>query len=166
MKIYLLRHGAAIDREVAQAKSIADPDRPLTPKGREKNLEIFAWFKNQGIVFDAMMVSPYRRAVQTGEHLKPLVKGPLHPGVVELIPSAPVQSFAQWLKTLNKNYTSILVIGHEPMLSSFASWLLAGSVQSFIDLKKSGCICLEIESLGDLSARGAELKWVIAPKLV
>ncbi len=164
MRIYLLRHGTAIEREEAQAKGISDPDRSLVARGREKNLKMLQWFKSQGIQFDAMLVSPYKRAQQTAEQLRPLLVGAHHPNLVELIPSAPVSAFAQWLKSIHKNYTSMLVVGHEPMLSSFASWLCSGSQESFIDLKKSGCICLEIESLSDLNARSAELKWIVSPK--
>lgn len=166
MKIYLLRHGTAQEREEAIGKGLPDAERALLPKGKEKNLEMLNWFKDQGIEFDALMSSPYRRALQTAEQMRPVVKGDLHLAVVELIPSAPVASFGQWLKTLNKNYRSILVVGHEPMLSGFASWLCAGAMSSFIELKKSGCLCLEVESLQDLSARSAELKWTVNPKLL
>lgn len=166
MKIYIFRHGIALDRDEALIKKVEDAGRPLTEKGRERNQQMLNWFKQQEISIEAMVVSPYLRAVQTSVQLKDIVKGKTFSGVVELIPSAPPQAFVQWTKAHAKNLTNILVIGHEPQLTCLASWLVSGSQVSNIDLKKSGCICLEVESLLELGPRSAIIKWIIGPKLI
>lgn len=164
MRLYLIRHGAAMERDEALEKKIDDSQRPLVSKGREKNLQLLQCLKGQGIVVELMAVSPFLRAEQSAAQYKELVRGPISSGVVELIPSAPPQAFVQWLKVNAKSVTACAVVGHEPQLSNLASWLLAGAMESFFDLKKSGCICLEVESLSELGPRGAILKWVMGPK--
>src|SRR5690606_5997861 len=83
----------------------------------------------------------------------------------ELVPEAPPQAFARWLQNSAPRATSVLAVGHEPQLSVFASWCLAGASESFIDLKKSGAICLEIESFDAIAPGRATLKWILGPKI-
>ncbi len=170
MKIFIFRHGIAVDRDEAAKNGIDDTKRPLTEKGRDRNQLMLKWMENQKIKVDGLAVSPLLRAVQTAAQLKPLLngqpKGNFFPGVVELIPSAPPQAFVQWLKANSKNMTSIMVVGHEPNLSGLASWLASGVMESFFELKKSGCILLEVENIAELGPRCANIKWVIGPKQI
>lgn len=166
MKLVLFRHGTALDRELAVLQKMDDSKRPLTDKGRERTEKMAKILKDWNENFDFIVSSPLTRALQTAEilnnHLKikNLFESP------ELVPSAPPQAFAQWLRTHSQNSTSILAVGHEPQLSVFASWALSTQLSSFIDLKKSGMIRLEIESFEQFKAGSAELSWLVQPKLL
>lgn len=166
MKLVLFRHGIAMDRELALLQNIDDSKRPLVPRGRERTEKMAKFLKDSDEEFDLIVSSPLHRARQTAEILCQHVKYKKLMECPELVPSAPSQAFAQWLKTHAQGVTRILVVGHEPQLSVFASWCLAGSAESFIDLKKSGIICLEVEALDQISAKSADLLWVTSPKLV
>lgn len=166
MKLILFRHGLAVDRELALMRKMEDSQRPLVPKGREKTEKMAKRLKELGLKIEMLVSSPLVRAYQTAEILFPMVKSKDLHQCAELVPSAPPQAFAQWLKTHSKNATCVMAVGHEPQLSVFASWALAASIHSFIELKKSGALCLEFESLDDITARSATLLWVLQPKLL
>ena len=85
---------------------------------------------------------------------------------MELLPSAPPMAFAQWLRTHSGLSTTVLVVGHEPQLSLFASWILAGKMESFVQLKKSGVLILEIENLQDPRPGGGTLRTLINPSVI
>lgn len=165
MKLILFRHGIAIDRELAILKKIEDAKRPLTDKGREKTDKMAKILKEWDEEIDLIVSSPLLRAQQTAEILAQLLKAKEFKTCAELVPSAPPQAFAQWLKQQSKSATSILAVGHEPQLSVFASWALAKQPESFIGLKKSGMLCLELNSFEEVHPKSAQLSWLVQPKL-
>ena len=114
---------------------------------------------------DLLVSSPYLRAKQTALIFQRTLRVKRMIEVMELIPSAPPVAFAQWLEANAGVATSVVVVGHEPQLSVFASWVLSGQMQSFIDLKKSGMIGIEIESLQEVKAGDGDLKFLINPKM-
>lgn len=164
MKLILFRHGLAMERQESMAKKMEDSLRPLNPKGRERTLKIAKALEKMQLEVDLIVSSPLVRAMETAEILFQHCSVPDIHECSELVPAAPPQAFAQWLKNSARTSTCVLAVGHEPQLTIFASWAIAGTTTSVIDLKKSGMICLEVESFEDLSARSALLKWVIQPK--
>lgn len=164
MKLIIFRHGIAVDREEFITKSKEDSLRPLTEKGRDKAKEMAKALCEWEPEVDLIVSSPYVRAMQTAEIIVQNYKRVEILESSELVPSSPPQAFAQWLAKQIRMETSIVVVGHEPHLSTFATWCLAGTTDSFIDLKKSGVICLEVESLAEVTQKSAVLKWMIQPK--
>jgi phosphohistidine phosphatase len=164
MKLILLRHGLAVSRDEFMKTKKDDTLRPLVPRGREKT-ELMARQLKQWIGHaDMLVTSPYVRAKQTAMIVKSILKP--REGVVEaveLIPSAPPMAFAQWLRGHAALATSIVVVGHEPQLDLFATWCLSGQLESFIKIKKSGVVGLEIENFQELGAGTAELKFLLSP---
>ena len=65
-----------------------------------------------------------------------------------------------WLPTRAKK--QILLVGHEPLLSSTVSFLLSGKAGAQIQLKKGGLCCLEVD--GVPPRKSAVLQWALAPK--
>ena len=165
MKLVLVRHGLAIDREDFLKTKKDDSLRPLLLKGRKRSLEMAIQLKKWVGKIDLLVTSPYLRAKQTALIFQRSLKIPRRMEVMELIPSAPPVAFAQWLRANAGMATSVLVIGHEPQLSVFASWVLSGQMQSFIDLKKSGVVGIDIESLQDIHGATGDLKFLIPPKI-
>ncbi len=165
MKLILFRHGQAVEREEALLQKMEDSKRPLTNKGRERTERMAKVLKSMDLKLDLLVTSPLVRAMQTAEILFPIVKARAISECAELVPSAPPQAFAQWLRVHSKNSTCVMAVGHEPQLSVFASWVLAGGINSFVELKKSGVLCLEIESFEEISASSAVLEWVLPPKI-
>lgn len=166
MKIFLFRHGLAMDREESMALKLDDSKRPLVEKGRERSRKMARFLARELGEVSVIATSPLLRAVQTAEIVSRELKYQQLFELPELVPEAPPQAFARWLQTSIPRATSVLAIGHEPQLSVFASWLLTGRTESFIELKKSGVIRLELESFDSIGPSTAELRWVLAPKFL
>src|SRR5438094_9318370 len=65
MKLYIVRHGIAVDRE--DPKCPPDPERYLTEEGVEKTKQVAKGVAALGVTGDLFLTSPYVRAVQTAE---------------------------------------------------------------------------------------------------
>lgn len=165
MKLILFRHGLAMEREDSFALKLDDTMRPLVDRGRDRTRKMAKALKPLIGEASVLATSPLLRAVQTAEILADVIKFEKTVEVTELVPEAPPQAFARWLQTSFPRATTIVAVGHEPQLSVFASWCLAGANESFIELKKSGAICLEIESFDSLGPGLANLKWALGPKI-
>jgi phosphohistidine phosphatase len=165
MKLTLVRHGLAVEREDFAKLKKDDALRPLLPKGREKILQmaehLLPW--TEGV--DLIVTSPYVRAKQSALILQKVLKPKKFIEAVELIPSAPPMAFAEWLRRNAALMTSVVAVGHEPQLDSFASWALAGAIDSFIKIKKSGALGLEVEGFHQISPQSVELRFLVHPGL-
>jgi phosphohistidine phosphatase SixA len=56
-----------------------------------------------------------------------------------------------------------MLVGHEPNLSSLASFLLGGTTDISINIKKGGVCCLSVDDLHN--DRKAVLEWLVTPKI-
>jgi len=65
MKLYIVRHGIAIDRD--DPKCPSDPGRYLTEEGVEKTQQAAKGVAGLGVSADLFLTSPYVRAAQTAE---------------------------------------------------------------------------------------------------
>jgi len=164
MKLYLFRHGTAMEREIAIRKNLADGLRPLTNKGREKTAEMSKHLKTQMEGVQLLIWSPLVRAEQTAQIIGEILPYEKSLECSELVPEAPPQVFANWLTSHAGHVNSVLAVGHEPQLSVFATWLLSGSTDTFFDLKKSAVIALEVESFENLVPGSAALLYMLGPR--
>ena len=65
MQIYIMRHGQA------EFMGHSDAERALTLLGRLESEKMAAYLADNNITFDAVLVSPYLRAQQTWESVRP-----------------------------------------------------------------------------------------------
>ena len=165
MKLILVRHGLAVDRESFLRFKKDDTLRPLVDRGKKRSFEMAQELKKAVDKVDLLITSPYLRARQTAVIFKQVLRPKKVVDCVELIPSAPPMALAQWLRGNAGSGTTIVAVGHEPQLSVFATWCLSGQVESFVNLKKSGMIGIEIESLQEIYPGRAELRFLVYPKM-
>jgi phosphohistidine phosphatase SixA len=66
---------------------------------------------------------------------------------------------------INEKYSvdELMLVGHEPNLSSLASTLLTGNSDLSINFKKGGVCCLSVDDLH--YDRKATLEWLVTPKI-
>ena len=166
MKLILFRHGLAVDREMSMEQKLEDGLRPLTEKGREKTRKMAKHLREQMGEVQLLVSSPLVRAQQTADIIGKTLPFERYSESTELVPDAPPQAFANWLKVHAPHSNSVIAVGHEPQLSVFACWLLAGYSGSFFELKKSGVITLEVQSFEHLGPRSGTLLSIISPKLL
>ena len=161
MNLYLLRHGIAVDPSVPGFAK--DAERPLTPKGRRRLLQIAQAMAALKISFDVILSSPYVRAAQTAEIVaKSLKRRKQLKFSDDLTPAGNPKSLIQLLNDLRPRPKNILLVGHEPYLSKLIALLTAGNTIMEIDLKKGSLCKLETESLR--YARCASLVSLLAPR--
>ncbi|HEY2164830.1 MAG TPA: hypothetical protein VGH04_12600, partial [Gemmatimonadaceae bacterium] len=79
-----------------------------------------------------------------------------------LRPRAAFADFASWIAERGGGAQDVVaVVGHEPHLSALATWLICGTKQSRIELKKGGACLL---SFAGLPKKGdGTLEWALHP---
>ena len=156
MKLYVLRHAIAEDH----APGLPDSGRQLTDRGKAKARRVLAHAHRIGVQPAEIVTSPYDRAAQTAAIAREELHFAGHLVVTQaLVPFVSV--FDLWGQL--RPYTvagDLMVVGHNPQLSSLVLWLL-GARSDSLWLKKSGLVCLEIDHPG--SQPRATLDWLLTP---
>ncbi len=160
MKIYLLRHGRAVERGAAGWDR--DCDRPLTSEGEKQIVRIARGMRQLNLEFDHALSSPYVRAWRTAEiAAKELGLGARLRASRSLAPGGDPAALVRQLRRLPQPAQRVLLVGHEPYLSRLAGLWVGGSDGLRIELKKGGLIRLDVEDL--ILGRCAVLEWLLAP---
>lgn len=160
MKLVIIRHGAAGDREEWEGEGRDDRLRPLTPEGRKEMERVVPGLARLVPEIDVLATSPLVRAAQTAE----IVAGEYDSETVvleALEPDRNPEEVARWLREQPTDQT-VALVGHEPHLSLLAGYLLAERRASFIDLKKGGACQLDLTSPPKPGA--GRLKWLLTPR--
>ncbi|MGC1376166.1 MAG: phosphohistidine phosphatase SixA [Anaerolineales bacterium] len=163
MNLFLLRHGIAVDRGLPGYED--DSQRPLTSKGASRIHRIAQVGKRLGLKFDLVLSSPSLRAQQTAQTVAAFYKMEDRLRLSENL--SPGASPAELIGEIHENYAdvlSILLVGHEPYLSTLAGMLLAGDEKVALALKKGGLCKFSIDELR--YDRCATLEWLMTPKLM
>jgi phosphohistidine phosphatase len=158
MRIYLMRHGIAIDRE--------DPDCPpekeryLTAKGIERTGAVAAGLCEMDIKPTALLTSPYVRAVQTAEIVcQALDLDPKQLRETDALKTeAKPARLAEELSHLSDK--EVICFGHGPQLDDFIAYAVKAET-AFTALKKAGVACLEISGFSPLQA---SLPWLLTSR--
>lgn len=123
MKIILVRHGEAEDP--ASAKS--DQSRTLTEKGVRDIHKIGKFIHNSPLKVSRVFYSPYIRTKLTAEILSEEIEFTGEPkSYQELAAGAQCSDFLSCLVSLN-NSDTVLLVGHNPDITTFAAQLLGNS---------------------------------------
>jgi len=142
---------------------MSDADRTLTRDGARKMRQVALGLKRLGVVPDAILSSPLRRAEETAAVLVSVLTPDLP---VEIYPRlAPGHDAADVLKGLHPYRAArvLMLVGHEPDLGQLASHLLTGSSGlAPLPFKKGGVAAFQAASLPPRSA--GTLLWFMTPK--
>jgi phosphohistidine phosphatase len=165
MHFYLVRHGMAEDRLKTVLKYADDSQRSLTVKGKKKFKKLAPRLKELIGSLDLIVSSPLLRAQQTAKIMSEFYPQVKVKTSKALVPTAQPDDWLKWLgiKLKNKN-SRIMIVGHEPHLSSLASWLLFGDSHSRMTIKKGGCIAIDIKD--NVGPATGVLQWAVTPKVL
>jgi phosphohistidine phosphatase len=159
MRLYLMRHGIAIDREDPDCP--ADPERYLTPKGIQRTRSAARGLRALRVKPAALLTSPYVRAVQTGEVVCEVLG--LDPKQLRTTDALkPEAKPARLAEELGRLGGEVICFGHAPHMDEFIAHALKATAP-FTALKKSGVACLDIDSLSPLRAT---LFWVLTSRIL
>ncbi len=160
MRILLIRHGVAEDRESWAKAKKAEEERPLTKEGRRKFRRAAEGLRCIVPEIQVIASSPLRRAVQSAQRVAKQYSDVSTLQIAQLSPRKPLPAMLSWLQKQPGDAT-VALVGHEPQLSTFAGWMTTGLQESFIQLKKGGA-CL-LESGAELKPARAKLLWIVKP---
>ena len=161
MNLYILRHGIAVEPGTRGYEK--DADRPLTPEGERKLSQIAEAMEALDLTFDLILSSPYLRARQTAEIVTEEFKAAKKLELSDsLTPGGSTKKLVELLNHLQPPPENVLLVGHEPHLSTLISLLVFGEATSAVVMKKGGLCKLATESLKH--GRCAALEWLLTPK--
>ena len=160
MKLLIIRHGIAQDRDEFAATGKSDELRPLTAEGRTKMAHAAEGLRE--VVPDISLLASSRlvRAHETAEIVSRAYDTKVDSTTDALRPDAPFDEFLDWLRDRGDQKV-VAVVGHEPHLSTLATWLISEVKESRIELKKGGACLLEFD--GSAIAGSATLEWLMHP---
>lgn len=160
MKVVLVRHGIAEERDDFASSGQPDELRPLTDNGASRMKRAARGIRELMDSLDLIATSPLTRANQTAQILGKQYKDVPIVVVPALSPEHDFDGFLDWLRKL-EDAGAVAAVGHEPHLSSLVSWLLTGNGASFFEMKKGSAVLIEFE--GEVRAGGAQLRWFLTP---
>ena len=167
MRIVLVRHAIAEDREAFAATGAADFDRPLTEKGTKRarrGAKGLRRILDERV--DRIATSPLERARATASVIAGVFNKTDRPPIEEvqgLAPGEAPQITMDWLKRQQPDDT-VLLVGHEPDLSRLLTYLATGGRSEFLHFGKAGAALLECA--GTPRTRSAELVWLLTPAIL
>jgi phosphohistidine phosphatase len=154
MQILLLRHGDAHD-------NVDDASRALSPVGNDQATIAGTVLQSLLLIPELILTSPLLRAVQTAYIVADIVGVKNVMQTEYLTPGSDHRQIFQQLNELRRD--RILLVGHEPHLSTMISLLVAGSRSAHIDMRKGTLASLEaVDSVGPATAI---LRWILPPEV-
>ena len=162
MKLYLLRHGDAVEHGDPRYK---ENDRPLTPKGIQRTKQLAHVLREMEITFDSILTSPLARARETAEIVARGLKQQDNLRFSEhLAPSGSMEELVHQINTIRPAPNSVVLVGHEPYLSGFTSLLCTGGPGLPVVFKKGALCRLEVQVLA--CGKCAALDWLLQPRVI
>jgi phosphohistidine phosphatase len=162
MKLLIIRHAIAEDREEFARTGKDDRLRPLTDDGRKRMKQGARGLKSLVPEVGLLATSPLTRAAQTGAVLDSVYGGLSEVEIKELAPESSPVEFLSWLR--RQTVETVAVVGHEPSISLIVSWLLTGTEKRIFSFRKGGACLLEFA--GEVGAGTASLLWALTPALL
>ncbi len=161
MDLIILRHGEAGSRIPIPNE---DSERALTQKGKEEMELIAKSLKHMKIKVNFIATSPLMRALETAKIVSAVLKKQEKLEMWdELKPEGQRRALYERLSKL-KEESVVMIVGHEPFLSSLIGDIVAGRPSSRIALKKAGVARVSIDALKP-KAMG-RMKWLLTPKQI
>jgi phosphohistidine phosphatase len=164
LQLLILRSAQAEDKEAYALFGDSDDQRPLTDEGREAMAVGARALVRQFPNIDGLAAAPLDRGRETAEIVAEAYRrqgaDPRRLKVPELSPGNPPMATLRWLRSQNE-IQCLLLVGHEPDLSRFVSWLLVGSDKPLVRLEPGGACLLEFAK--DVGAGAAQLCWCLTP---
>jgi phosphohistidine phosphatase len=161
MQLLVIRHAIAMDRDEFAESGESDDRRPLTKAGAKRMRKAVTGLRDVVDRIDVIATSPYTRAVETAE----IVSDEFSLGPAELsaslVPDVRFDEFEEWARPY-ADRNVVAIVGHEPHLSGLVTWLMTGSGDSRIELKKGGACLLDFDS--NIRRGAGTLLWLMTPR--
>lgn len=155
MDLYFLRHG--------EAEPSSSDESVLTSTGIETVKNIAFAIEALNIKFDQILCSDLPRAQETAGIIQEILGISTDIGSCSpLTPPGDCDDLLQLLKDTHRS--SVLLVGHEPLISRMISRLISGDEQSLISIKKGSLVKVFIAEY-TRHVRGS-LEWILPPHVL
>ena len=153
MKLYLVRHGEALAKDV-------DPDQSLSEAGRANVERLAAFVGQKGVRAACILHSGKARARQTAEIIAEAMADDgacvARDGLAPNDPTAPIADEFAGLQE------DTVLVGHLPFLADLAARLVVGSEGVIVAaFRPATMLCLEREAGG-----GWSIAWMLRPEML
>jgi phosphohistidine phosphatase len=163
MNLFVLRHASAGTRRTNPA---VDVKRPLDKDGKRQCIQLGQVLNALSVNFDLIVSSPLKRSLQTAQlvgtetgYETPIMISPA------LAPGATFQQFQRLLHECSA-YENVMVVGHNPNITTFLVQLLSGH-NSNDGTRNQPRIRLRKGSIARLNMQPrAILQWLLDPRVV
>jgi phosphohistidine phosphatase len=142
VKLVIIRHGPAGNREQWEAEGRDDRLRPLTSEGRKEMHAAAAGLARLVPTIDVLATSPLVRAAESAEAVGSIYSSRIVT-LDSLAPDHDPDELVRWLRD-QRSAQTVALVGHEPHLGTLVGYLLTERRVSFIDLKKGGACLLDL----------------------
>jgi phosphohistidine phosphatase len=154
MKIFIMRHGEA--GHIA----FSDAERELTERGIRQSQAVARAVVSQGFgEIEQVLVSPYIRAQQTWDAIKPELTVAESATYDEITPYGDAEDVFHYVSALaqTKNLSSLMLISHLPLVGYLTAEFVKGMTPPMFPT--SGLVCLEF----DPESQQGEFLWHVHP---
>jgi phosphohistidine phosphatase len=156
--VFILRHGKAEDA----GPHGSDADRQLTKKGRDEILAVAHWIAAQDLQFDLIAASPLARAQETAAIVADVLGVPENLVTWKVLePGGNPEGVCREIGR-HPESSSILLVGHEPLLSSLISRIISGNESTGIAMTKGALA--KIRNYSYTECPSGELHWLLTAK--
>ncbi|MDD9154736.1 phosphohistidine phosphatase SixA [Aliivibrio sp. S4TY2] len=139
MKVFIMRHGEA------EMYAPSDEERNLTPHGESQSAQIAQWLmKTHQVQFDYVLVSPYVRAQQTWNAIKPIlnVADAKVETSDEITPYGDSDDVVEYVKALGsvEDIENILIVSHLPLVGYLTADFVPGIMPPMFPTSAISCV--------------------------
>jgi phosphohistidine phosphatase len=161
MRLLVIRHAIAEDRDAFSRTGQDDSLRPLTKEGRWKMERIAKGLRSAARSINALGSSGFVRADQTAKIVSKEFGGIRIETVEALQPSQKPSAILPWLRGHDADDV-VAIVGHEPHLSELVAALISGRSSAVSSLSKGGACMVEFSDAP--KAGGGSLLWLMEPR--
>ncbi|GBE09754.1 histidine phosphatase superfamily [bacterium BMS3Bbin12] len=166
LRIAVVRHAIAEDRNAALHARHPDAQRALTPDGRRK-MELAAAGLRRILPQPGLVAcSPLVRARETAQIITH-VYGTGTPGPVQtetLAPGFEPRALLEWTRHHAAGTAPVVLVGHEPDLGRWVAWCMGCAGSAPLEFKKGAACLLEFPAAAGPGE--AQLHWALTPRLL
>jgi len=136
--LYLMRHAQSVEKQAGQS----DLDRELTPVGEKETFRMGAYLHREKINPDVIYTSSAVRAHATAKLLSDVIRFDVERIIPdEELAQASVRTFLEFITQLDDAYTSVMCIGHNPVISYVAEYLTGAEIGT---LPTAGLVAMKL----------------------
>ena len=159
MRLLIVRHGIAEEA----SPGLSDAKRELTAEGVARTREAAKGLASFAEPPELVLSSPKARAKATAEIFASAWDVAVESA--DVLAEGSVESVAKMIARRREH--SLMLVGHEPTLGHLVGLLSAGETKRpFVQMKKAGCACVELEVSRAGEITGGELLWLATPGML